>query len=422
MMMRIVLSKKFICMFIGIIFLMLFLHGCSDRYKENKRIWIKAKYVAEKRAVEYIHKKYGIEATPLGYNTQGRQSVFSWYANTNVLVYMSYEDELFTVGIDVDDKNILSDNRQSTEICDVLMKYLLDIYDLPDSERSKIKFRVKGIPVYEVPWKSEYSADNLVNFIFENQTAEELLEQIEDITYLCQYFDLSGSLETIELDPDNWPKHEDFRVVVKMILCNDKDSDLSFDFSNEPSFLEKKHLQEWMYTSVNYGNYEELGKPDIKKNFYFYQLNTVDGLVFITQLPYKPMDIYEQDYKIEVSDEELVWEEKHTMADKSTMIVEYEQVSKLFEEIDLFTTRCSTQLIIPDEFAKKFENELYLGNFDKESGKIIVERVYRNGEWEWSEADRNEQRSRIVQMVLGHQYALLKKTAEYTIPVSSDES
>lgn len=399
--------------------------GCDERYRENDRIWQKADKFAEKQAVEYIREKYGIEATPLGHETQGRSGMFVHYAEPHVLVPMSYQDELFCVGVNVDDKTQLSDNRQGKEISTVLMQYFVDLYDLPMPEYFQVKFYLRDIPRFHsyadiAAGKPIYDTSNMVNFLFENQSAKEVLKQIERMEYEHQYSALPNSLNTIELSPADWPIQEDFSLLSWMGLSVDKGTKHPVKGEYAGSTLSPKHwhyFQEWLYTGIwNTSS----GKPDTKREFYSFQSTVQDGFLFVAQLQ-EPDTTLSMKNMLQRSEEKRIWKTENTMGNGSIRVTEYEQISNLFGMIqeEEFSNRYSLVMNVPDEFVEKTQGSLYFGRSNVETGDIFIgERLWKNGEREGSRDSLDYRTTSFKHQLMqpGYYYAILKKTAEYDIP------
>lgn len=399
--------------------------GCDERYRENDRIWQKADKIAEKQAVEYIREKYGIEATPLGHETQGRSGMFVHYAEPHVLVPMSYQDELFCVGVNVDDKTQLSDNRQGKEISTVLMQYFVDLYDLPMPEYFQVKFYLREMPRFHsyadiAAGKPIYDTSNMVNFLFENQSAKEVLKQIERIEYEHQYSALPDSLNTIELSPADWPLDEDFTLLTWVGLSLDKGTKLPVRGTFADSKLSPQHwqyFQEWLYTGI-WNTYS--GQPETGRAFYSFQSTVQDGFLFVAQLQ-EPDTSLSIENMLQRSEEKRSWKKENTMGDGRIHVTEYEQISNQFEMIREEALKSSYSLVmnVPDEFVKKEQGELYFGKLNQESGAISIgERIWKNGEREGSRDSLDYRTTSIKHQLMqpGYRYAILKKTAEYDIP------
>lgn len=344
----------------------LILGGCrewGERMEENRRVYRLAKQYAEERATAYIQEKYGVEAASLGYDVQGSDIFMKgFYANSGVLVLMEREGTQFFVYLDLDDESIFFDNYQSEEISAALEKTVLDRLHLPAPECGTIKYSVWESGNWTVAPSIDgkgYSVQNMVNFRYDGQSGEELLNQMDNVFY-TGYFCEDLSLDTLDLDPADWPDQEDFWFRTGLIQFLDRE--------HYEQFLEKYEQMPTLYTMQQNSQYWPFLRgqlsltlsyrswdPNYEREYQAYVSASQHDLDFIGVMPFDPETC------LAVSEDVPVW---HMETKKD--ICDYEQVSPLLylsypEEWETGPVKTHILCTVPEDYFEEYGEPLYVG-------------------------------------------------------------
>lgn len=341
------------------VFILLFLCSCSARYQENKKIYQYAQKYAQSRAAEAIWEKYNIEADTHGYEVQGEQMGFAFYADSEVVVCMSYEGKRFCALIDLYDKDVLWDNYQQEQYQQILLEYLLELYHLPQPSGSDVTFSIAGGKSGKAPFGTDYDAHNLVNFRFDGQTVEDFLSRLDSLEYEVAYLDLEQSLNGITLSEENWPKTENFSVALRIrqyISGFDFSIDEKFDFAMvTPHFSGVQYLKQWLSA---YGCYSQSEAFQRQWEFYdFYHIKRGE----LTWISTTDMDM---DKSISFSQCDSHWIQEYSNAS-----FVYRPISDCFmveeEHLNIWLYVCT-------DLANAYDNDIFIASRDKNTGKVQI--------------------------------------------------
>lgn len=395
--------------------------GCST----DARIIIQAEVYAERWAEQYILEKYGIKAEALGHKVQSYGALI--YSNTSVvLVPMSYGEEVFCVYLDLENKTARYDNRQSAEVSAVLETYFRSLYSLPEAERYEVSYcrwekRSTNLSVFIDGHNSQYSAENMLDFLYEGQSAEELLVSMERVLYTIHITDIDSSLEPLAFSPSDWPDGEGFEVEAKLYCYRDKASYALYGGVE----TNRREAGSWDWITLKQETLLTLtyppaqgGLPMLKQRYYEYRSTEQYGLFFVGVMPFDPAEC------ISVSVEQPIWKVEEQVrrneegrAIWETFICEYEQVSPLLtvtpakEMLELSESVQLRRIIccLPQSYFDANGDMLYKGEFlpDEQTVKVsplISSQIEMVGNFS---KDRGSQSS---------QYAILRLVNSYPIP------
>ncbi|MCI8537635.1 MAG: hypothetical protein HFF18_03105 [Oscillospiraceae bacterium] len=334
-----------------------------ERMAENSRIYRLAEQHAETRAVAYIREKYGVEAAALGYDVQGSDVYMGgFYANAGVLVLMEQDGKQFFVYLNLDSESIFFDNFQSEEISAALETAVLERLALPMPEESTIKYSVwesGGWTVAPAIDGKGYSVQNMVNFRYDGQSGEELLNQMDDVFY-TGYFCEDLSLDTLDLDPADWPDREDFWLRTGLIQFLDREHYERFleQYEQMPTlYTMQEHAKYWPFLrgqlslTLSYRSWD----PNYEREYQSYVSASQYGLDFIGVMPFDPETC------LAVSEDVPVW---HMETKKD--ICDYEQVSPLLylsypEEWETGPVKTHILCTVPEDYFAEHGEPLYVG-------------------------------------------------------------
>lgn len=343
----------------------LLLGGCREwreRMEENQRIYRLAAQHAETRAVDYIREKYGVEASALGYDVQGYDSYMQgFYANAGVLVLMEQGGKQFFVYLNLDDESVFFDNYQAEEISAALETAVLERLELPAPEESTIQYSVwesGGWTVAPAIDGKGYSVQNMVNFRYDGQSGAELLDRMDDVFY-TGYFCEDLSLDTLDLDPADWPDQEDFWLRTGLIQFLDREHYEQFleKYDQMPTLYNMQESKYWPFLrgqlslTLSYRSWD----PDYEREYHSYVSASQYGLDLIGVMPFDPATC------LAVSEDVPVWHMETKEA-----ICDYEQVSPLLylsypEEWETGPVKTHILCTVPEDYFAAHGEPLYVG-------------------------------------------------------------
>lgn len=369
--------------------------GDLERIWNNERIYAQARRDAARLAEEYILEKYGVEAETLGYDVDGSDVFMAYRASTMVYVAMTDGEDTFCVYLSLKDESIRWDNYQRGKVARVLEDYLLDCLGVPAPYASELEFRlVRDRSSSSTAWINGkgYDASCMLDFYFDGESVEELLNEIKRVKYLARFLD--GTLEGVELRPEDWPM-ENLDLEVGLERYRDRKS---YDYyaSEWLNLYESVHVYEWpaLIESVKMSLELEDGKAKQKRTYNVYDKTAVGELEFVASGPSLSENWAEQ---ILVSEERPDWGE------------DYEQVTPLLswsapEDEAEWEMRCS----LPPAFFEAHGDRFYLGVYDPETGetRVYLSNAYRPGKPGTFE-EGSVYISQSFGMTPGHWYAIL---------------
>lgn len=358
--------KKRLCGLTLCVLAVLLLGGCrewQERMAENNRVYRLAEQHAEERAIACIKEKYSVEAEALGYDVQGYDSYMQgFYANAGVLVLMEHGGKQFFVYLNLDDESVFFDNYQAEEISAALETAVLERLQLPAPEESTIRYSVWESGGWTVAPSIDgkgYSVQNMVNFRYDGQSGEELLCQMEDVFY-TGYFCEDLSLDTLDLDPADWPDQESFWLRTGLIQFLDREHYEQFleKYEQMPTLYNMQEnskywpfLQGQLSLTLSYRSWD----PNYEREYQSYVSASRYGLDLIGVMPFDPETC------LAVSEDAPVWH-----METKTEICDYEQVSPLLylsypEEWETGPIKPHILCTVPDDYFAEYGEPLYVG-------------------------------------------------------------
>ena len=384
--------------------------GDLERIWNNERIYAQARRDAARLAEEYILEKYGVEAETLGYDVDGSDVFMAYRASTMVYVALTDGEGTFCVYLSLKDESIRWDNYQRGEVARVLEDYLLDCLGVPVPYASELEFRLKrdrsSSSTARINGKS-YDASCMLDFYFDGESVDELLNEIKRVEYLARF--LEGTLEGVELRPEDWPV-ENLDLEVGLERYRDQEG-YEYYASEWLNLYESPHVYERpaLLESVKMSLELEDGKAKQKRTYNVYGKTSVGELEFVASGPILPENWAEQ---ITLSEETVDWGE------------EYVQMTPLFcwsapEDETEWEMRCS----LPPAFFEAHGDYFYLGVYDPETGEV---KVYFSTNFRPGKPGTFEKGSVYISqsfgMTPGHWYAILLRPsfAESTCKTSPE--
>ena len=218
--------RRGLCLLLAALLCVPLLGGCSPRLRKNIRIYRQAKARAEAEAADYVREQYGIDVTTMGYDVQGSQAGFSFYASSAVLVPVSYGDEVFAVYLDLSDPAIRWDNRQRRQIARTLEAYLLERCGLPEPLGGTLTFSFRDRRCQGQFWvrNQYYDSSGMADFLYQGERAEELLPLVARLEYQAHFAAEPGTLAAAALDPADWPAEGDFALRARLYSYRDPEA------------------------------------------------------------------------------------------------------------------------------------------------------------------------------------------------------
>ncbi|MCI8694853.1 MAG: hypothetical protein HFH91_19505 [Lachnospiraceae bacterium] len=358
--------------------------GCGGERMETRReidrIYKAAEKKAEDRAEAYIAEKYGIDASAEGYWVQGHHDFFAPYVNSNVVVFLEYEGRKFCAGIDVDDETVLWDNYQREEIGAVLQAYFTELYHLPRPYREEIGFWLKNAPNYHTAtpaeWREKgYDHGSMVDFYFQNQTAEELLARMKRLEFHDSWLSVEQALDSLSFEAGDWPVCEGGTVEWNLRVYASPEAEYVDQSADHPDIAGFPYFREWRQACLKDGGAE--GR-ELSGEYWRFHSVQAEGISFITRLPCEAEDILcisrgEHSMEGELSAEEGISAEMWSIDRGSAGIQTYRLVSDVYEVTeDTPDSYYATVMHVPQEFADQYGGSLYILSRSRESGKVEV--------------------------------------------------
>ena len=383
--------------------LLLPLTGCREgdleRIINNQRIEAQAKRDAARLAERHILDKYGVEAQALGYDVDGSDVFMAYRASTMVYVALTDGEETFCVYLSLKDASIRWDNYQRKEVARVLEDYLLSCLGLDRPYTASLEFRLdrdrSGSSTAWINGKG-YDASCLLDFYFDGEDVDTLLAQMDRVEYLARFLD--GSLENVELHPEDWPV-ENLNLWVGLERYRDKESmdyyaSTWLNLYESPHFFESPALVESVKMRLDI----EKGAVKQERTYTVYDKKAVGELEFVAS----SADPLPEDWGEYLS----VWEEAPDWGEG------YEQVGPLFswvapEDGAEWHIQCS----LPPAFFEAHGDRFVRGWYDPETGetKIYTSSSYLPGKPGTFEAG-SAYITQLFGMGEGTWYAVLKRT------------
>lgn len=373
--------------------------GDLERIWNNHRIEAQARRDAGRLAEEYIREKYGIKAEALGHDVDGSDVFMAYRASTMVYVALTDGKQIFCVYLSLVNESIRWDNYQRGEVAQVLEDYLLDCLGVPAPYASDLEFRLSRDRSSSGTARingTSYDATCMLDFFFDGESVAELLGEMKRVKYLARY--LEGSIEGVELRPEDWPV-QSLDLEVGLERYRDRES-CDYYASRWLNLYESPHVYEWpaLVESVKMSLEVKDGAVKQKRTYNVYGKTAVGEVELVASGPSLPEDWAEG---ISLVEETPDWGE------------DYEQVTPLFswtapEGGAEWKMRCS----LPPEFFEAHGDHLVYGWYDPETGEAETDlwkslRAGKPGTFE-------EGNVHIVQnfgMVSGRWYAVLRPTS-----------
>ena len=368
----------------------LLLAGCSrertETRREIERVQEAAESVAEERATSYILEKYGMEASVEGHWVQAYNDFFVPYVSTNVIVFMEYRGRKFCVGIDVDDETILWDNYQREEIEEVFQDYFTELYKLPVPYRTKTEFRLENSPDYPAATPAEwrergYDHGSMADFYFQSQTAEELLGQVSRLEFHDAWLSTEELLEPLSFREEDWPLREGGWIEWNLRVYGSPEAEYVDQSADHPDIAGFPYFREWRRACLKDRGAE--GR-ELSGEFWRFHSVQVDGIWFITRLPFEAEDILrisggensmkgEHSMEEENSMEEGISMEEWSIDRGSAGVQTYRLVSDVYEVTESAPdSYYATVMHVPQELADQYGGSLYILSRSRETGKVEV--------------------------------------------------
>lgn len=391
------------------------LTGCGGERMETRReidrIYMAAEKTAEDRVKAYIAEKYGIDASAEGYWVQGYHDFFAPYINSNVVVFMEYDGKKFCAGIDVDDETVLWDNYQREEIGAVLQEYFTELYHLPWPYKEDTKFWLESAPNYHTAtpteWREKgYDHSNMVNFYFQEQTAEELLARMSRLKFHDSWLSMEQPLDSLSFEAGDWPVCEGGSVEWNLRVYTSPEAEYTDRSVEYPDIAGFPYFKEWRRTRITDRGTEEEELSGESWNFHSAQNK---GITVISRLPFEIEDIL----CIREGAEE--WN-----VDRGNGKTEaYRLVSDVYEMTEESPDSYYAAVMhVSGEFAEQYGAPLYILSHNKETGKVkIVKYIFSREELNALSADESNRDYKVHSngtcgMSSGFQYAVAERKGE----------
>lgn len=249
--------------FLPLLLSLVLLTGCSpdslERIAANERIYAQARQKAEKLAILHIREKYGVEASALGYDVDGSDIFMAYRAHPLATVALTDGEREFLVYLALEDPALRWDNYQGEEVAACLEEYLLSQLGLEAPYASRLEFRSLGDPSPgQVQINGEtYSVSCMLDFLYDGQSAPELLEQLGRLEYEGRWVGGEDLLTQVSLPSEEWPEGVALRFNLKQY--RDRDSYDTYALSHfspgtgELSVVEKPALTSALFFSRSEG-------------------------------------------------------------------------------------------------------------------------------------------------------------------------
>ncbi len=412
-----------------ILLLPLFLAGCSREYRESRReidrLYQLAEEVAEDRATALVAEKYGIEAMAQGHWVQATYDFFTTDPNPNVVVFLECEDKKFCAMVNLQDETVFVDNYQRETIDALLLRYFTELYGLPQPHAAEITFRLKSSPDYRtalpLEWKEKgFDHTNMVDVYVESQTAEELLAQIDFLSYHVAYLNADEPsdwknrmvLASIPIQAEDWPVCEDGYVEWNLRLYDSPEAGLVDKNTQSPEIAGYRYFRQWRRTCLRHKGTKEQELSG--ESFVFDSLQS-EGMTITSRLSSPIEDI------VRISEREPEWSISWGGGDGSdnSNVQTYRLVSDLYEITQPSPdSSYAAVMYVPAAFTEQYENPLYILCRDKETGEVNVRTQIASQEaLDALPADEHRRDYKIHSngvcgMSIGKQYAVAEKIGD----------
>lgn len=201
--------------------LLLLLPSCGwegwERVADNQRIYARARREAKALAEAYIKEKYGLEVTALGYDVDGSDIFMAYRAHSLATVALTDGEGEFLVYLSLEDPDLRWDNYQREEVAACLTGHLHAALGLEAPYVTDLIFQAAGDPSpgqAQINGKT-YSVECMLNFLYEGQSAPELLEELKGVEYAAGWLGEGPSLEELTLPAEAWPAGVELEVSLR---------------------------------------------------------------------------------------------------------------------------------------------------------------------------------------------------------------
>lgn len=388
------------------------LTGCSQERMETRReidrIDKAAEQTAEDRAAAYITEKYGIDASPQGYWVQGYHDFFAPYVNSNVVVFMEYEDRKFCAGIDVDDETVLWDNYQCEEIEAVLQEYFTELYHLPQPYKTDLEFRLENAPGYRVATPAEwrergFDHGNMVDFYFQGQAAEELLAMMDRVEFHDSWLSMEQLLTSLSFEAEDWPVCEGGCVEWNLRVYVSPEAEWVDRSVEYPDIAGFPYFREWRRAWLNNRGTKE---EELSEESWGFHSMQNEGIMVISRLPFEIEEIL----CIRESAEE--WNVDRGNSETQT----YKLVSAVYGVTEKSPdSNYATVMHVSEDFMDQYEGTLYILSRNRETGEVkLVKEILPQEELDLLPEDEFDRDYKIHSngtcgMSAGFQYAIAER-------------
>lgn len=248
----------------AVLALLLLLPGCTaedrERIRENGRIYALAQRDAARLAVEYVEEKYGFEAAVLGYDVDGSDVFMAYRAHPLVTVALTDGEKEFLVYLGLKDAEVRWDNYQAEEVAACLEVHLLSQLGRTAPAVSRLTFRVKNdcAPGQIQIDGSVRSVTGMLDFYYEGQTAEELLELMALVDYEGRWMDGEEPLAGVGISQEDWPEEISLALMLKNFRDEESHAVYGGPGAENPSVKENPALLEALSLTLRKGKTERV--------------------------------------------------------------------------------------------------------------------------------------------------------------------
>ena len=271
------------CFPAALLALLLLLPGCTaedrERTRENDRISALAQRDAARLALEYVEEKYGFEAAVLGYDVDGSDVFMAYRASPLVTVALTDGEKEFLVYLGLEAPEVRWDNYQRGEVAACLESWLLAGLALGEPCAADLIFRAAEDPS---PGQAHingeaYSVNCMLDFLYEGQSAPELLTKLTRVMYAGGWLGEDPSVEGVTLPTEGWPAETELQVFLRRY--RDRESFASYGPARwgaggrEPSVQENPALLETVFLARE--------KEEVIRRYARYERVEAEGLAFV---------------------------------------------------------------------------------------------------------------------------------------------
>ena len=191
----------------------------SCKYLEHQKAKRNMERVTSEMALAYVADTYGGKAEVLDVEVGTYTVIFSAEIDSDALVTVSLDGEVFQVYVETRPPQLCADNRSGLALGKALDEYFRDLYGLPQALEHSVRIYSNDKDFFASHPTSLGREYSFLDFDYHGQPLEEVLPLVDGLAFQYEYLDDSVSLERVVLRDEDWGGPVAERMLWLSIRC-----------------------------------------------------------------------------------------------------------------------------------------------------------------------------------------------------------